>query len=125
LSACGDHVGDVDRRALARARSELCVAAGTWSAATHYKEHVRRPDPLEGHNLTTAQSRADRAVFLFQETDDSSGLNLAKRLASGDERFRRAYQTELGLVAAEAQIVAVLGDLPASCVLSSRTNGPS
>lgn len=127
LSACGSN-GRADgamRNATARAQSELCLAAGTWAAATHYKEHIRRPDPLEGQNLVIAQSRADDAVSLFRKTRDAKGLALARRLKRDDERFRAAYRTGVGFLSAETQVVDVFADLPSSCVLSSRTIGPS
>jgi hypothetical protein len=127
LSACGSKgsADGVARAATSRATAELCVAAGTWAAATHYKEHVRRPDPLEGHNLEIAQSRADEAVSLFRKVHDAKGLAVARRLQQGDERFRVAYQTGVGYVSAETYVVDVLADLPPSCVLSSRAIGPS
>ncbi len=109
----------------AAVRDQLCVAAGTWAAATHYGEHVRRPDPLEPEALSVAQMRADAVLGDFQKLQDHTGLLLATHLAVAVRSYRTAIATGNGIPAAEGEVAAVLRELPPRCVLASREAGPS
>lgn len=104
--------------------SALCLAAGTWAAATHDGEHLRRPDPLEGRNLLVARARAATAVRALRQ-QKGPYLGLAKRLVGAIARYQRALASGVGLPAATRSAVSVLGRLPPSCVLASRTVGPA
>ena len=104
--------------------SQLCLAAGTWAAATHYGEHVRRPDPLEGHDLLVAAMRAAAAVRALR-LENSAERALGERLVVGIGYYRRALATGRDLTFATREVVSVLDRLPPSCVFASRRVGPA
>ena len=107
------------------ARAQLCLAIGTWAAAAHYGEHVRRPDLLENGALTLAQERASAAESMLRSVGDSIDFPLARQLLAAERAYRLALNSGSGIVKAEADVVHVLDRLPSRCVFASRAAGPA
>jgi hypothetical protein len=93
----------------------LCRAVGAFAEASHYGEHVRRPDRVEEPGLASAQAIAQSALAGDPHGDPRT-RRLATRLIAAIGMYRQAYRDGLGINTALLRIREVVAEFPASCL---------
>jgi hypothetical protein len=97
------------------AGATLCRAVGAFAEASHYGEHVRRPDPIEEPGLARAQAIAQSALA-GDPHGDSRTRRLATRLIAAIGTYWQAFRDGIGINTALLRIRAVVAEFPASCL---------
>lgn len=107
-------------------RSALsCRAIGAFAGASHYGEHVRRPDPMENRTLARAQAIAQSALASVDRSHESSpARRITARLITAISDYRLAIEDGTGFNAALEQFRTVIVRFPSSC-LANRSLPPN